>query len=80
MTWAVHSSPYQSLGAGIVSASLAGRRSSPNHDIHSRRSEGTAACAKGFLKADLQVCSVAPGDAAPGIKVSEAQEADLQSM
>jgi len=47
----------------------------PNHDIHARRSEGTAACAKGFLKADLQVCSVDPGDAAPGIKVSEAQKA-----
>ncbi|PRZ42915.1 hypothetical protein CLV89_13114 [Tritonibacter scottomollicae] len=49
--------------------------SQPNHDIHARRSEGTAACAKGFLKADLQICSVGPGDVAPGFKVSEARTA-----
>ncbi len=28
---------------------------------------------KAFLKADLHICSVGPGDAAPGFKVSEAQ-------
>jgi hypothetical protein len=47
--------------------------SHPNHDIHTRRSEGAAASAKGFPNADLQVCSVDPGDAAPDFKVSEAQ-------
>jgi hypothetical protein len=48
--------------------------SQPNHDIHTRCGKGTAASAKGFPKADLQVCSVDPGDAASGFKVSEAQE------
>lgn len=49
----------------------------PNHHIHAGHGEGAAASAKGFRKAVLQIRSVEPGDAAPGFKVSEAQEAPI---
>lgn len=54
--------------------------SQPNHDIHARRSEGVSASAKGFPNADIQVCSVAPGDAAPRSKVGGAQKQALQTL
>ncbi len=50
----------------------------PKYDIHTRCGESAAASAKGFPKADLQVCSVDPDNAAPGFKVSEAQIAPFR--
>ena len=47
--------------------------SQPFIDIHARCSEGAAASAKGFQKADLQVSSGDPSNAAPWTDVSEAQ-------
>tara|TARA_X000000950_G_C13493161_1_gene488622 strand:+ start:176 stop:481 length:306 start_codon:yes stop_codon:yes gene_type:complete len=46
--------------------------SQPKLDIHARRSEGAAASAKSFPKADLQVCSGDPSNSAPWTDVSEA--------
>ena len=49
----------------------------PKRDIHAKRIKGASASAKGFPKADLQVCSVDPSDAAPGADVSEARVSDF---
>ncbi|WP_206778544.1 hypothetical protein, partial [Phaeobacter sp. S60] len=47
----------------------------PNHDIQAGRSAGAAASAKGLLKADLQACTIDPGDTAISVDVSDAQKA-----
>ncbi|MFV1757204.1 hypothetical protein [Phaeobacter sp. JH18-37] len=47
--------------------------SQPNHDIQAGRSAGAAASAKGLLKADLQACTIDPGDTAISVDVSDAQ-------